>query len=254
MERSGRHRGRAGRRRARTGNTVVHKPSERCPHTGALFGRLLAEHCPDGVLRTVSGDGRVGAALAGLPGVDVVVHVGGTATGRSIAAAGARTGTKVLLENGGNDPLIVDADVDPAWAAEQAALGAFANAGRLRFRGADLRAPRRRGRVRCRTVRTGRAVEPRPATAGGRAAADTGARPGGAGPVGQGESAGGRPDSCGPGTTYPATVLVDCQPRRRPRPAGRHTACRTIARFATSLLPGTRVGRSGRLVPGRSAG
>ena len=36
-----------------------------------------------------------------------------------------------MLENGGNDPLIVDEGVDPAWAAGQAALGAFANAGQI---------------------------------------------------------------------------------------------------------------------------
>ena len=36
-----------------------------------------------------------------------------------------------MLENGGNDPLIVDEGVDPAWAAAQAALGAFANAGQI---------------------------------------------------------------------------------------------------------------------------
>jgi betaine-aldehyde dehydrogenase len=37
----------------------------------------------------------------------------------------------VLLENGGNDPLVVDSDVDPEWAAAQAAIGAFANAGQI---------------------------------------------------------------------------------------------------------------------------
>jgi betaine-aldehyde dehydrogenase len=114
-----------------TGNAVVHKPSERCPHTGALLGDLLRDAFPDGVLRTVTGAGDVGAALAEHPGVDVVAHVGGTATGRRIAAATARTGAKALLENGGNDPLLVDGDVDPGWAAEQAALGSFANAGQI---------------------------------------------------------------------------------------------------------------------------
>jgi acyl-CoA reductase-like NAD-dependent aldehyde dehydrogenase len=63
--------------------------------------------------------------------VDVVAHVGSTSTGRSIAASCARTGAKALLENGGNDPLIVDDGVDPAWAAGQAALGSFANAGQI---------------------------------------------------------------------------------------------------------------------------
>jgi acyl-CoA reductase-like NAD-dependent aldehyde dehydrogenase len=45
--------------------------------------------------------------------------------------ATARTGAKALLENGGNDPLLVDDDVDPGWAAQQAALGSFANAGQI---------------------------------------------------------------------------------------------------------------------------
>ncbi|HEU4421915.1 MAG TPA: aldehyde dehydrogenase family protein [Pilimelia sp.] len=113
-----------------TGNTVVYKPSERTPATGWALARLLADHLPDGVLSLLTGGGEVGAALAGAD-VDVVAHVGSTATGRSIAAACARTGAKALLENGGSDPLIVDADVDPLWAAEQAAIGAFSNAGQI---------------------------------------------------------------------------------------------------------------------------
>ncbi|GAB3734103.1 aldehyde dehydrogenase family protein [Amycolatopsis oliviviridis] len=114
-----------------TGNTVVHKPSERCPDTGARLGAALSSTLPDGVLQTVQGDGAVGAALAESPDVDVVAHVGSTAAGRSIAAATARTGAKALLENGGNDALVIDADVDPRWAAAQAATGAFANAGQI---------------------------------------------------------------------------------------------------------------------------
>jgi len=114
-----------------TGNTVVLKPSERAPHTGVELARLLAEQLPPGVLEVVVGDGTTGAVLAGAPEVDVVAHVGSTAAGRSIAAAAAATGAKVILENGGNDPMIVDAGVDPAWAAEQAALGSFANAGQI---------------------------------------------------------------------------------------------------------------------------
>jgi acyl-CoA reductase-like NAD-dependent aldehyde dehydrogenase len=113
-----------------TGNTVVYKPSERTPATGWLLGRILAEHLPDGVLTVLLGDGEVGAALVERS-VDVVAHVGASATGRAIARACAGTGTKVLLENGGNDALVVDADVDPEWAAAQAAVGAFVNAGQI---------------------------------------------------------------------------------------------------------------------------
>jgi succinate-semialdehyde dehydrogenase/glutarate-semialdehyde dehydrogenase len=113
-----------------TGNAVVSKPSERAPATGWRLARLLAPHFPDGVVSLLSGDGEVGAALSAAD-VDVVAHVGSTATGRAIAAACARSGAKALLENGGSDPLLVDAGVDPVWAARQAALGAFANSGQI---------------------------------------------------------------------------------------------------------------------------
>ncbi|NKY58831.1 aldehyde dehydrogenase family protein [Nocardia flavorosea] len=114
-----------------TGNTVLYKPSERAPHTGALLGELLADVLPDAVLQTVQGDGAVGAALAAHHDIDLIAHVGSTAAGRSIARSAAATGAHVLLENGGNDAFVVDADVDPEWAAEQAALGAFANSGQI---------------------------------------------------------------------------------------------------------------------------
>jgi succinate-semialdehyde dehydrogenase/glutarate-semialdehyde dehydrogenase len=114
-----------------TGNTVVLKPSERTPHTGLELARLLAQELPSGVLEVVVGDGTTGAALASSPDIDLVAHVGSTAAGRSIAAACALTGAKALLENGGNDAMVVDSDVDPVWAAQQAALGAFANAGQI---------------------------------------------------------------------------------------------------------------------------
>jgi betaine-aldehyde dehydrogenase len=113
-----------------TGNVVVHKPSERAPHTGLLLDGILRSHLPANVLTTLVGDGSVGAALVGSELVDVVAHVGSCATGRSIARA-VRPGVKLLLENGGNDPLLIDADVDPRWAAGQAATGAFANSGQI---------------------------------------------------------------------------------------------------------------------------
>src|SRR5947209_3470543 len=113
------------------GNTVICKPSEKTPLATAEVIRLLNEDLPGGVLKLAVGDGSLGAALAADDGVDVVVHVGSVRTGRSVAAACAPRGAKAVLELGGKDPLIVDAGVDPAWAAEQAALGCFANAGQI---------------------------------------------------------------------------------------------------------------------------
>ncbi len=114
-----------------TGNTVVHKPSERSSEPGAELARRIAAAVPPGVLNLLDGDGRVGAALVADHRIDVVAHIGSSATGRQIAAVSGARGGRVLLENGGKDPIIVDAGVDPRWAAGQIAIGAFTNAGQL---------------------------------------------------------------------------------------------------------------------------
>ena len=76
-----------------TGNTVVHKPSERSAAPGAADGRLVAACLPAGVLEVVAGVPDAGAAVAAArPGVDVVAHVGSSAAGRSVGAACRRPG------------------------------------------------------------------------------------------------------------------------------------------------------------------
>jgi acyl-CoA reductase-like NAD-dependent aldehyde dehydrogenase len=112
-----------------TGNTVVLKPSEKTPLSTIRLVELL--DLPAGVLELLLGDERAGRPLAAHPDVDLVIHTGSIATGRELAALTARDLRKALLELGGKDPLIVDDGVDPAWAAAQAAAGAFANAGQL---------------------------------------------------------------------------------------------------------------------------
>jgi acyl-CoA reductase-like NAD-dependent aldehyde dehydrogenase len=111
-----------------TGNTVVYKPSEKTPLSGARLVELLDL---GGVLQLLHGDARAGRPLAAHPSVDLVVHTGSVQTGRDVAEACLDRLGKALLELGGKDAMIVDADVNPAWAAEQAAIGAFANAGQL---------------------------------------------------------------------------------------------------------------------------
>ena len=114
-----------------TGNTVVHKPSERSAVAGWHLARLVAEQLPDGVLNVVNGDGETGEALVADRRVALVAQVGSSATGRRIAAAAGARGARVIRENGGKDPLLVDDGVDPAWAARQIATGAFTNTGQL---------------------------------------------------------------------------------------------------------------------------
>ncbi len=61
-----------------TGNTVVHKPSERCPRLGEALGEVLAPAFPPGVLHTATGGAGVGALLTQAE-VDVIAHVGSSA-------------------------------------------------------------------------------------------------------------------------------------------------------------------------------
>lgn len=113
------------------GNAVVVKPSERAPLAVERALELLAPLVGPDVVRWVHGDGSTGAALVAADGIDAVLHTGSVATGRAIARACGERLRKAVLELGGNDALIVDGDVDPTWAAEQAARGAFANAGQI---------------------------------------------------------------------------------------------------------------------------
>jgi len=112
-----------------TGNAVVFKPSEKTPLSAVRLLELL--DLPGDALQLLLGDARAGAPLAAHPGVDLVMHTGSVRTGRTVAAACAGRGSKALLELGGKDALVVDAGVDPGWAAAQAASGAYANAGQV---------------------------------------------------------------------------------------------------------------------------
>jgi acyl-CoA reductase-like NAD-dependent aldehyde dehydrogenase len=111
-----------------TGNTVVLKPSEKTPLSTIRLVELLDL---GDALQLLLGDARAGRPLAAHADVDLVLHTGSVATGRELARMCGGDLRKALLELGGKDPLVVDAGVDPDWAAGQAAAGAFANAGQL---------------------------------------------------------------------------------------------------------------------------
>jgi succinate-semialdehyde dehydrogenase/glutarate-semialdehyde dehydrogenase len=111
------------------GNAVVLKPSEYTPAVGQWLIDTFAEIVPEQpVLQAVHGLGDVGAALC-RSGVDKLAFTGSTATAKKVMAACAETLTPVVIEAGGKDALIVDADADIPAAAEAAVWGAMTNAG-----------------------------------------------------------------------------------------------------------------------------
>ena len=99
------------------GNTIVWKPSELAPGSGHIIAEALAEAFPAGVVNVVHGRGDVGAHLVTHPHTDMFAFVGSTAVGEHISrSAGIK---KLLLELGGNGPVVVmdDANLDAAAAA-----------------------------------------------------------------------------------------------------------------------------------------
>ncbi len=113
-----------------TGNTVVIKPAELTPLATIRFAELAQEVLPPGVLNIVHGSGGViGDALVRHPDVNLVSFTGSTAAGRKIAAAAGGTPKRLVLELGGNAPVIVYDDVDLEAALPILTNGVLFNAG-----------------------------------------------------------------------------------------------------------------------------
>jgi len=113
------------------GNTVVVKPAGTTPAATLLFGEIVREHVPAGVLNIIADANDLGAALTGHSDVRKVSFTGSTATGRQVMASAADGLKRVTLELGGNDAAIVLDDVDPAQVAEGLFMGAFFNSGQV---------------------------------------------------------------------------------------------------------------------------
>jgi aldehyde dehydrogenase (NAD+) len=113
------------------GCTMVLKPSEVAPLSGALFAEVLHEAgVPQGVFNLVNGTGpEVGARMASHPEVDMVSFTGSTRAGVQVAMAAAPTVKRVAQELGGKSPNIILPTADIAAAVAGGVEGCFANSG-----------------------------------------------------------------------------------------------------------------------------
>ncbi|KVT63006.1 phosphonoacetaldehyde dehydrogenase [Burkholderia ubonensis] len=112
-----------------TNNRVIVKPSEKVPLSAFYLADLLHEAgLPEPMLQVVTGDPReIADELVTHPYASLITFTGGVAIGKAIAAkAGYR---RVVLELGGNDPLIVLGDADLDRAALLAVQGSYRNSG-----------------------------------------------------------------------------------------------------------------------------
>lgn len=112
-----------------TNNRMVLKPSEKVPLSAYRFADILYEAgLPPEMLSVVTGDPReIADELITHPAVDLVTFTGGVPIGKYIAGkAGYR---RMVLELGGNDPIIVMDDADLDEASSLAVQGSYKNSG-----------------------------------------------------------------------------------------------------------------------------
>ncbi len=113
------------------GCTMVLKPSEIAPLSGALFAEVLHEAgVPAGVFNLVNGTGaEVGARISSHPEVDMVSFTGSTRAGILVAQAAAPTVKRVAQELGGKSANIILGSADFAAAVAGGVEGCFGNTG-----------------------------------------------------------------------------------------------------------------------------
>lgn len=111
------------------GTPLILKPSEKTPLTAFKFAELLYEAgLPGPMLSLLLGPTHdIAEVLVQHPDVDVVAFTGSVAVGKRIAATAGYK--KVVLELGGNDPLIILEDADLELAVTLAAEGSYRNSG-----------------------------------------------------------------------------------------------------------------------------
>lgn len=119
------------------GNTVVLKPSEESPITGGILYAQIFEEAgfPAGVINVVThAAGQAEPVVDEFmenPKVRRISFTGSTRTGRILAEKAARQLKRMVLELGGQNPLIVLADADLDYAVNATTFGTFLHQGQI---------------------------------------------------------------------------------------------------------------------------
>ncbi|MTJ05576.1 MAG: aldehyde dehydrogenase family protein [Sediminimonas qiaohouensis] len=113
------------------GNAVVWKPANLTPASAVALTEIIArQDLSAGVFNLVMGPGRdVGSALVAHGGLDAISFTGSVEVGRGIAAAAVPNMTKLQMEMGSKNPMLIMDDADLDLAAAHAAGAAFGGTG-----------------------------------------------------------------------------------------------------------------------------
>src|SRR5579871_6913219 len=115
------------------GNAIVLKPDLNTPISGGVVLARIFEQAglPADLLHVIPGGAEVGQAMCESPLIRMISFTGSTATGRLVGATAGRTLKRIVLELGGNSPLVVLDDVDIEAASSAGAWGSFLHQGQI---------------------------------------------------------------------------------------------------------------------------
>lgn len=113
------------------GNAVVWKPANLTPASAAaMAGIINRQDIPKGLLSMLAGPGsEIGQKLVEHRGIDAISFTGSVPVGRGIAATAMANMTKVQMEMGSKNPMIIMDDADLDLAVAHSAGAAFGGTG-----------------------------------------------------------------------------------------------------------------------------
>lgn len=112
------------------GNTVIFKPSEETPLIAQAYADILQRFLPENVVQIVHGSQDLGQAIVSA-NINLIAFTGSMAAGKDIMQRASGSLKRLIMELGGNDPMIVMADADIRAAAGFAVGSSFENAGQM---------------------------------------------------------------------------------------------------------------------------
>jgi len=122
-----------------TGNTVIIKPSERCPMTMQLVVEIMEElDLPKGAVNLVHGGAEAVNALLDHPTVKAISFVGSTPVALHVYSRGAVNGKRVQAQGGAKNPLVIMPDADVEITTSIITDSVFGNAGQRCLAAANI--------------------------------------------------------------------------------------------------------------------
>ena len=113
------------------GNSIILKPAPSTPLSTCLFGKLIKEIIPKGLVNIITDENELGPLLTSHADISKISFTGSTATGKKVAESGGPSLKRLTLELGGNDAAIVLDDAKPIKIAEDIFNSAMANTGQI---------------------------------------------------------------------------------------------------------------------------